>query len=892
MSRVFMLPTPTHARNDDSNSINQIVLRLEKYLQRYNWYLTEDINEADIVAFHAGQTLSDIKCDVAHCHGLYPTGLHPNVKWHFRANENVIRTLKEAKVVTVPSDWVAEIIRRDMNIEPEIVAWGLDRSEWSEGPHEGYTLWNKTRIDAVCDPTPIYYLAQQISDAPFVTTFAPNKPELANLIVTGRMSFDEMKPFIHKALVYVATTKETFGIGILEAMACGVPILGYRHGSVADIVQHGVTGYLVEPGDLEGLVIGWKWILRNRKTLSWNARQAAMDDFYLWDRVAMHFANIYDDVLLEKIESYANPDITVIIPNHNYEHYLSECVLSVLRQDTKRQVEIIVINDKCDTPHKSDNLLQDLHNTPHMSNNITLDWIHVDFGSVAKTRNHGIKTLAQGKYIMCLDADDQLANPNVLDTLADALDQNEDIGIAYGKLAVFKGNLQENGAMVSGFPDKYIAQNQIEGRNQIPSCCLFRKEAYLATGGYRQYLEPAEDAGLWTLMALYGYAGALVTDAVTTFYRMHEQSLSHAVRTGEQIHPTYWQLHGASKTKRYPFACVVEPKYMSSHPVYNYDTPEVSVIIPVGKGHENHVIRAVDSVMGQTFWNWECIVVNDTGHSLELPQKWARVMGTGGSKGSGYARNFGTRYARGHYVVYLDADDKLEPEYIEKCLILAKATGKYIYTDWFRRDRTIHRAENYRQDDIIAMIGIHAVTMLIEKDLVLELGGFDENLTAWEDADLIMHLAIEGYCGQRLPEPLFEYDYDSGFRREFGVANKDELLDVVKSKYGDYMRGEKPMCKCKQKPSKTVDVDIPSGEIVEVMIVDGADGAMPIVGAVTKTRYGSHSKGSVFQMYADDARAYPDKFKAVDMTKEKKPTKEPLAPVPVEKYPIRVTENL
>lgn len=880
-----MLPTPSQAKNDTSNSINQIVLRLEKYLKRYNWQITENLEEADIVAVHAGQSTIDMPCDVAHCHGLYPTGLFPNTSWHYHANANVIRTLKEAKRITVPSAWVAEIIKRDMNIEPEIVNWAIDRSEWYQGAHQSYTLWNKTRIDAVCDPTPMYYLADKIKDAKFVTTYKPDgKKDLPNLQVTGRMKFDEMREVILNASVYLATTKETFGIGILEAMACGTPILGYNWGAVPDYVTHGHNGYLVEPGDLEGLVTGWRWIMRYRRTLSWNARQTAIDDFFLWDRVAQHIADIYDDVLQEKVGKYGNPDISVIIPNHNYEAYLSEAVLSVFRQETKRQIEIIVLNDKCEKA--PDDLLNEL-NRNHFKNNITLDWVNVDFGSVAKTRNHGIQ-LSHGNYIMCLDADDQLASATVLDTLANALDNNSDLSIAYGKLAVFKDSLSENGAMVSGFPDNYVPDNQIEGRNQIPSCCLFRREAYNATGGYRQHLEPAEDAGLWTQMALYGYRGELVTQEVTTFYRMHDKSLSHPVRTQQKAHPKYWELHGSHKSKRYPFPCVIIPKKHPSHPVYNYDSPEVSVIIPVGKGHENHAIRAVDSVSGQTFWNWECIVINDTGRELSLPQTWATVIGTSGAKGSGYARNLGTRFARGTYVVYLDADDKLEPDYIEKTLILAKATSRYVYTDWYRADRTVHKAENYRQSDILNMIGIHAVTMLIKRDTVLELGGFDESLTAWEDADLIMRLAIEGYCGQHLPEALFEYDYESGFRREFGVTNKDALLDVIKSKHGDYMsRKIEPMCCGKGvNPAKPVADSIPPDESVEVMIVDGPEGAMPIVGTVTKTRYGHRSKGDVFQMYASDARAFPDRFKAVNREETIAKTEEPKPPVEMDAFPF------
>ena len=48
--------------------------------------------------------------------------------------------------------------------------------------------------------------------------------------------------------------EEAFGNVTIEAMACGVPVIAYRKGGLQDIVTSGKTGYLVEPGDVKGLV--------------------------------------------------------------------------------------------------------------------------------------------------------------------------------------------------------------------------------------------------------------------------------------------------------------------------------------------------------------------------------------------------------------------------------------------------------------------------------------------------------------------------------------------------------------------------------------------------------------------------------------------------------------
>jgi UDP-glucose:tetrahydrobiopterin glucosyltransferase len=46
---------------------------------------------------------------------------------------------------------------------------------------------------------------------------------------------------------------EAFGNVAIEALACGVPVIAYHRGGPAEIVQHGKTGWLVEPDDVEGL---------------------------------------------------------------------------------------------------------------------------------------------------------------------------------------------------------------------------------------------------------------------------------------------------------------------------------------------------------------------------------------------------------------------------------------------------------------------------------------------------------------------------------------------------------------------------------------------------------------------------------------------------------------
>jgi glycosyltransferase involved in cell wall biosynthesis len=56
------------------------------------------------------------------------------------------------------------------------------------------------------------------------------------------------QPFLAEAaaLLFPIDWPEPFGLVMIEAMACGTPVIAYRSGSVPEVVEHGVTGFIVE----------------------------------------------------------------------------------------------------------------------------------------------------------------------------------------------------------------------------------------------------------------------------------------------------------------------------------------------------------------------------------------------------------------------------------------------------------------------------------------------------------------------------------------------------------------------------------------------------------------------------------------------------------------------
>jgi glycosyltransferase involved in cell wall biosynthesis len=91
---------------------------------------------------------------------------------------------------------------------------------------------------------------------------------------------------------------ELLGLGLLEAMASGTPVVASRVGGVPEIVQHGQTGYLVDPGNTADLREHLRTLLDNPRLARHqgdNARDLVLERF-TWDAVAQRCLDAYAEL--------------------------------------------------------------------------------------------------------------------------------------------------------------------------------------------------------------------------------------------------------------------------------------------------------------------------------------------------------------------------------------------------------------------------------------------------------------------------------------------------------------------------------------------------------------------------------------------------------------------
>jgi glycosyltransferase involved in cell wall biosynthesis len=117
----------------------------------------------------------------------------------------------------------------------------------------------------------------------------------------GQLNDDVTLALLYNAAdLYLAPALlENFSTTVLEALACGTPSVAFNAGGMADLVDHGINGYLAQAYDVEDFARGIIWSLNDLEqlsVLSANGRRKAEEQFTL-DLMAKRHIKLYEDVL-------------------------------------------------------------------------------------------------------------------------------------------------------------------------------------------------------------------------------------------------------------------------------------------------------------------------------------------------------------------------------------------------------------------------------------------------------------------------------------------------------------------------------------------------------------------------------------------------------------------
>jgi glycosyltransferase involved in cell wall biosynthesis len=227
---------------------------------------------------------------------------------HFQAIETAYTLDRYSKKITVIPNPIA----------PEILTEATRSVESMTGSQPAVDVLYTGRLAPVKGIRPLLQAARQVKEAMPQTKFVligpwqlPEKPDQvipilknklngSNICWINHLPWHNLISWYRQAKIFVMPSYyETFGISAIEAMAFGMPVVGTTAGGLPEVVEDGVTGLLVPPGDPQGLAEAVIQLLRDpdlRRRMGEAGRERVSSEFTV-DRVVDQTLAVYERVI-------------------------------------------------------------------------------------------------------------------------------------------------------------------------------------------------------------------------------------------------------------------------------------------------------------------------------------------------------------------------------------------------------------------------------------------------------------------------------------------------------------------------------------------------------------------------------------------------------------------
>jgi glycosyltransferase involved in cell wall biosynthesis len=498
------------------------------------------------------------------------------------------------------------------------------------------------------------------------------------------------------------------------------------------------------------------------------------------------------------------PLISILIPNFNYVKYVATAVDSALAQSYPN-VEVVV-SDNCSTDGAWELLNSRYGGDPRVR-------LYQNETNIGMARNFDrLLELARGRYVMCLSSDDFLFPPH-LEQLEAGFARDPQLDVVYcgAYFAHEDGTVYTTRAMPGQFPVDFVdARDELveEFTTVCPvcfPCALFKREVLLEPGicGDPGNGQDARDWELIIRLALADKRFAYIARP-TMAIRLHADQFSGDAyhRSGRNVvdfasyveryidHPEFVRrmrgretgvakllgilvaqapsLNGGtspfSRTQLARFAAL-EQRLRERAAVYEPARVReacVSVVVQTA-GAPRPLLRALDSLVAQSFGNWEAVVVDHGSIPAEALVRahpaWGRISYARlpVPHTAGAARNLGLRMIRGEYVAFLDPDNRFTPGHLERAVdaiathgAMASVAESLLVIE--RTDIVASIAETVdeltpfggTESDVERLEIAHAVPLdavVFYRGLLDRIGGFNDAVPILDDWDFTLRLA-------------------------------------------------------------------------------------------------------------------------------------------------------
>jgi len=325
----------------------------------------------------------------------------------------------------------------------------------------------------------------------------------------GSYTYDQLfKVLSNIDIGIVPSLVENYPLVVREFLSAGIPVIASKVGGIPEIITHMENGLLFDPSNKEELIKILQQIIQNPSIID-QLRQK-ITTIKTIKKDAEEWEKVYEKLIKEKKSSRAKTSI--IIPVFNQLKFTKQCFDALYKVTPNELFELIVVNNGSNdgTREFLDDFAKKHFNVEVIHNQENLGF--------AKACNQGAR-VAKGKYLVFLN-NDTIPLASWLEEMIKAAERDKNVGIVGSKLIFPDDTIQHAGVVVYDFPYPvfpchiyYRKPADISEANIIKeyqavtgACMLIHKDIFERIGGFdEEFLNGYEDVDLCFRVRELGY---------------------------------------------------------------------------------------------------------------------------------------------------------------------------------------------------------------------------------------------------------------------------------------------------------------------------------------------------------------------------------------------------
>ena len=476
----------------------------------------------------------------------------------------------------------------------------------------------------------------------------------------------------------------------------------------------------------------------------------------------------------------------VVIPTCNRPELLKRAVRSALRQETQPD-EVLVVNDG-PAPIALD---------PDPRIRIISTKVYEGLPSA---RSLGLANLSPNIFAVAYVDDDDELLPNHISSLLPSLQYGHAFAFSKATFKYADGTETEDPEPNNHGIKHYYSPTSLLTQNIAPvSSFMHTVAASSAIGGWDKTLIRLEDWDFWGRMFIKFGPPAFVDKVTNVIHKGTTGNLTDSSGFSYSMACSWRDLVEDRLT-----AMAKENHYqVTSDYLSRFHIPKIGIVMPFYNA-ENYIKQAIESILDQTYSDFELIGINDgsTDSSpqifLDFVHKDRRLRYFGGEQNLGVTKalNFGLLVSRSEFIARMDADDVSLPTRFEEQIKLLEQERDLMVvgTNFLSMNEDLTKV-NWNNElptdperikaELLTRCCVGHPTVMFRRRIIEIVGGYSEDLAhkAVEDYELWLRIS-KSHKIKNIPKPLLKYrEYDTQVSKQLSEEQKENTIKL-QEKYG------------------------------------------------------------------------------------------------------------